>query len=134
MTTETGFGDVPVNRYLGFILRARTAARVELELPMRPEFAQEAGVVQGGILTALADTAAVYLLWPDLPAGRSMTGTGCSMQFLAAADPAGAPLCAVATLLRKGRTTAVGESEVFQGGRLVAKGTFPFLFLDRRPS
>lgn len=128
----SAFADVPVNRFLGFRLRSRSAERVELELPLRPEFVQEAGVVQGGILTALADTACVYLLWPDLPAGRSMTGTGCAMQFLAGARPDRGDLLAVATPLRVGRTTAVCESELFQGGRLIAKGTFPFLFLEER--
>ena len=68
---------------------------------------------------------------PDLPAGRSMTGTGCSMQFLAAATVADGPLRAIATPLRQGRSTAVAESELFQGERRIAKGTFPFLFLDR---
>ncbi|MCR9246981.1 MAG: PaaI family thioesterase [bacterium] len=126
------FADVPVNRFLGFRLRSRSRERVELELPLRPEFVQEAGVIQGGILTALADTAAVYLLWPDLPDGRSMTGTGCAMQFLAAATVDRGLLLAVATPLRVGRSTAVCESEVWQGDRRIAKGTFPFLFLDQR--
>lgn len=126
------FAEVPVNRFLGFRMRSRSRDRVELELPLRPEFAQEAGVIQGGILTALADTAAVYLLWPDLPDGRSMTGTGCSMQFLAAATVDRGPLLAVASPLRVGRSTAVCESEVWQRDRRIAKGTFPFLFLDER--
>ncbi|MCA8974799.1 MAG: PaaI family thioesterase [Planctomycetes bacterium] len=130
----TGFDDVPCNRFFGFVLKARSADRVELELPLRAEFVQEEGVVQGGVLTALADTAAVYLLWPDLPAGRGMTGTGCAMQFLAAAWPDRGPLLAIARPLRKGRTMAVCESELFQGDRMIAKGTFPFLFLDRQTS
>ncbi len=128
----TAFDDVPVNRFLGFRLAERSAERVVLELPLRPEFVQEAGVIQGGILTAFADTAAVYLLWPDLPDGRSMTGTGCAMQFLAAATVERGPLRAVASPLRVGKTTAVCETEVFQGDRRIAKGTFPFLFLEAR--
>lgn len=122
----------PCNGFFGFRLLRRSAERVELELPMRAAFAQEAGVVQGGILTALADTAAVYLLWPDLGPARTMTGTGCTMQFLAAADPAGPPLRATAVPLRTGRTIAVCESTIEQGPRLVAKGTFSFLLRDRR--
>ena len=132
MTTPPGFDATPVNRLLGFVLRHRSAQRVEVELPVRVELLQETGVVQGGVLTALADTAAVYLLWPDLPPARTMTGIGCTMQFLAAATPGGGPLVATATPLRTGATIVVCESEVRQGDRLVAKGAFTFLLRDRR--
>ena len=56
-----------------------------------------------------------------------MIGTTCSMQFLAAALPDDQVLEASATPLRVGRTVAVCESELRQGDRLVAKGTFTFL-------
>ena len=133
MPVAAPFADVPVNRWFGFRLVARSAERAELELPLRPDFLQEAGVVQGGVLTALADSAAVYVLWPDLPPDRSMIGTGCTMAFLAAATPDRGPLRAIAVPLRRGSRMAVCESEVWQGERLVAKGTFPFLFLPRNP-
>jgi uncharacterized protein (TIGR00369 family) len=127
------FAATPCNRFLGLRLVARTAERCEVELPVRAEFLQEYGVVQGGILTAVADMAAVYLLFPELGEGRAMTGIECTMHFLGAATEAAGPLRAVATPLRKGRTIAVCESEVRQAGALVAKGTFSFLQRDRRP-
>ena len=122
----------PVNRFLGLRLLQRSAERVELELPVRTELLQETGVVQGGILTALADTAAVYLLWPDLGPSRSMTGIGCNMQFLTGAVADGGPLRAVATPLRVGTTVAVCDSTILQQQRVVARGTFTFLLRDRR--
>jgi uncharacterized protein (TIGR00369 family) len=125
------FDATPCNRLFGFRLRSRSHERVEIELPLRPEFLQEEGVVQGGILTALADTAAVYLLWPDLPAGRTMTGLDVSMRFLGPAVPDAGNLLATATPLRVGRTIAVCETLIHQAGRLVAKGTFSFLQRDR---
>ena len=60
-----------------------------------------------------------------------MTGTGCAMQFLAAARLDGGALRATATPLRIGRTVAVCESTLHQDGRLVAKGTFSFLVRER---
>lgn len=126
------FDQTPCNQWLGFRLIARSAERVEIEQSVRPEMLQETGVVQGGLLTALADTAAVHLLWPDLGPTRSMTGTTVAMQFLSGALPKNGPLRAIATPLRVGRTVAVCESCVHQGERLVAKGTFTFLLRDRR--
>lgn len=125
------FAATPCNRLFGFRLRARSADRVELELPVQAAFLQEEGVVQGGILTALADTAAVHLLWPDLPAHRTMTGIECSMRFLGPAVADAGPLFATALPLRVGRTIAVCESTIRQGDRLVAKGTFSFLLRER---
>lgn len=131
MDPAARFAATPCNQLFGFRLRNRSAEQVEIELPVRAEFLQEEGVVQGGILTALADTAAVWLLWPYLPADRVMTGTDASMHFLAAAVGGGAPLVATAVPLRIGRTIAVCESTIRQGDRLVAKGTFSFLVRQR---
>src|SRR5262245_27321972 len=96
---EGTFQSTPCNRWFGFVLRHWSADRVELELPVRAEFLQEEGVVQGGVLTALADTAAVWLLWPDLGPHRAMTGVECKMNFLGAATAPGLALVAVATML-----------------------------------
>lgn len=121
------FAAAPSNRLLGAVLRERSASRVVVELPVRAELLQEAGIVQGGFLTALADTAAVYVLWPDLVPEWTMTGTDCTMNFLSAATADAGPITAVATPLRVGRTLAIVESALEQAGRLVAKGTFRFL-------
>ena len=126
------FANTPCNRWLGFRLLERSAERVVIEQTVRTEMLQEGGVVQGGLLTALADTAAVYLLWPDLREDQTMTGTTVSMQFLAGALPDNEPLQAEAVPLRIGGTVAVCESTVRQGSRLVAKGTFTFLLRQRR--
>ena len=126
------FARTPCNRLLGFRLVHCSAERVVVEMPVRIELLQEEGVVQGGLLTALADTAAVWLLWPHLGPQRAMTGIDCSMQFLGAGLASGGPLVATATPLRVGSTIAVAESRIEQDGRLVAKGTFTFLLRERR--
>lgn len=125
------FDRTPCNRFLGFRLLARSPERAEVALPLRAELLQEEGVVHGGLIAALADTAAVYLLWPDLGPARSMTSIEFKLNFLGAGRGDGGPLRAVATLLRQGSTVAVCESEVFQGDRRIAKGTFTYLLRDR---
>ena len=125
------FSQTPVNRWLGLRLVRRSPSEAVVEQELRPEFLQEAGVVHGGLLTALADTAAVYVIWPDLGASRTMTGTNVAMQFLSAARVEEGALTATATPLRVGRRVAVCESSVHQGARLVCKGTFTFLITER---
>lgn len=125
------FARTPVNRFLGIALLQRDATAAVLELPLRPEFLQEEGVVQGGILTALADMAAVYVLWPDVAPDSGMAGVALQMQFLASARLEGGPLRARGTLLRRGTSIAVCEAEVHQGERFVCKGTFTFQLRSR---
>lgn len=126
------FDNTPCNRWLGFRLIERSAARVTITQEVTKDMVQETGVVQGGLLTALADTAAVYLLWPDLDEERTMTGTTVNMQFLGGAHLDLGELVAKAVPLRVGRTIAVCESIIHQGDRLIAKGTFTFLLRDKR--
>lgn len=126
------FATTPVHRLLGLRLVARDATQAVVAMPMRPELLQEAGLVQGGLLAALADAAAVWLLWPSLPADRTMTGIDCNVQFLRAARPEHGELLATAVLLRAGRTIAVVDSVVSQAGRTVARGTFTFLQQPRQ--
>lgn len=131
MDTADRFSHIPSNRFLGMRLLRRSTAVAEVELPLRPEFVQEEGVVQGGFVAALADIAAVYVLWPDLPPQRAMTSIEFKLNFLGPARPDAGPLRAVGTLLRQGRTIAVCESEVFQAGDRIAKGTFTYLLRER---
>lgn len=127
MSAAAHFAATPANRWLGFELVSFTPERAELRWPVRDEFRQEGGIVHGGLVTTFADTAAAYVVWPFLPAGRTMTGTGCTMHFLGEARLGAEGLRAVAVPVRVGRTVAVSECTVTQGDRLVARGTFTFL-------
>lgn len=126
-----GFEKSPVHRLLGFELVARTPSGAEIRMPVRREFIQEEGVVQGGILTALADAAAVYVLLPDLPADQGMTSIELKLNFLRPAVEGQGDLVARSTLVKRGKTIALLKSEVFQDGKAVAEGLFTYLFLER---
>ena len=121
------FARTAVNRFLGSRLVSRAADRVEVRMPARPEMAQEYGVVQGGILSGLADTAAVYLLIPDAMERGHVHGIEFKVNFLRPARADGSDLVAVATPVKIGRKIAVCSVDVSQGGRLVAQGTFTYL-------
>ncbi|MGE3171364.1 MAG: PaaI family thioesterase [Planctomycetota bacterium] len=126
------FERTQTNRLLGMRLLSRSPDRVEVELPVRPELLQEEGVVHGGLLSTLCDTAAVYLAWPELQPDRTMTSIEFKMNFLAAGLPDRGPVRAVATVLRRGSSVLVCESEAFQQDQRLCKGTFTYLVRDRR--
>ncbi len=82
------------------------------------------GILHGGAVMSLADTAGALLAFMNLPSGAIATTTIESKTNLFAAARAGSTLTATAVVLHCGRTTIVVETEVRdQTERLVAKTT-----------
>ena len=121
------FAAVPCNRHLGFRLVAADRERAVVALDPGAELEQEHGVVHGGILAALADTAAVYLIHPFLDAGERMASIEFKVNFLKAAWPAAGELTATARPVRIGRRVAVCEATVTQAGEPVLAGLFTYM-------
>jgi uncharacterized protein (TIGR00369 family) len=126
------FADVPINRYLGFELVSTSSEGAIVSARPVPEQTQETGIVHGGIISALADTAAVYAFIPDLAEDRTITSIEFKVNFLHPAESAGEPLIARSTVVRRGGNVGVCEVEVAQGELTVAKGLFTYLFMERR--
>jgi len=125
--TSRAFPDVPVNRHLGFGLRASGADGATVAMTPRAEHGQEYGVVHGGLLSALADTAAVYTILPGLADGERMTSIEFKVNFLAAAWPDKGEIVATAVILKSGRTLTVVQSDVRQGDAHVLTGIFTYM-------
>jgi uncharacterized protein (TIGR00369 family) len=123
------FAAVPVNRPFGFVLGSYDERSASVSFEPRAEHAQEYGVVHGGIISALADTAAVYTVHPFLAAGERMTSIEFKVNFLAGATPERGEVVARARLVRKGRTVAVVAVDVEQGEVQVATGLFTYIIL-----
>ena len=121
------FGRTAVNRFLGSRLVSRAPERVEVRMDARPEMAQEYGVVQGGMLSGLADTAAVYLLIPNAMERGRVHGVEFKMNFLRPTHADGSEVVAVATPVKIGKSIAVCSVDITQADRLVAHGTFTYL-------
>jgi len=117
----------PFTRFLGHRLVAAADGTAELELPLRPEFVQEAGRVHGGILTALADSAAVYALLTTDRWDRRFSSIELKLNFLRPAALDGPPLTARATVVQQGRRVAVCDVELAQAGKRCAKGLFTYM-------
>ena len=124
------FPNVPSNMFFGLELVSHSADSVELSMTIKPEFLQEYGVVHGAILTAAADTSAVYLFYPHLAKDQNMTSIEFKVNFLAAAFDKKGPVKACAKIVRKGKKIGVADVEVFQAEKLILKGLFTYLFFE----
>lgn len=91
--------------------------RCTLEMPSRPDLAQQHGFVHAGATTTLADTAAGYAAFSLMPAGSAVLTTEFKVNLLSPAK--GEKLVARAEVLKPGRTLIVVRSDVFgiEGGR-----------------
>ena len=122
----------PIIRLFGYEPGALCEDHAEFSLSLREEFLQVEGIVHGGVLATLADTTAVYLLYPKIPDGWSMTSVEFKLNFLRPAVLDAGALLSRASLVKIGRTVALCDVEVFQADSMIAKGLFTYLLLDRR--
>ena len=110
---------------MGFALEEVEPGRAVLRLDVRPRHKQLHGVVHGGILAAMADTAAAIASYTVLPKGTTLATVELSINFLEPV-PEGR-VKADARLLRVGRNFVVAECEIrIQDGSLAAKALLTF--------
>lgn len=121
---------MPATRTFGFEFLRRGADHATVRMPAAEDMLQVERVVHGGAISALADTAAVYLLLPTLGDGQAMTSIEFKVNFLRPVLAARGPVEARAHLVKHGRTIAVANVDVLQSGALCAAGVFTYLIMD----
>jgi len=99
-------------------------------LPFKPELANSIGLLHGGVIAALADEAVAFALYSLVKEGETFNTVEMKINFLAAVQEGDVE--AVAQIAKRGRTISLGEFEVRQGERLVAKGLCTYIHLAKR--
>jgi uncharacterized protein (TIGR00369 family) len=114
---------MPLGATLGIVAHSVAPAEVVLSMPWRPELCTTGGVLHGGAVMALADSAGGACAFANLPDGAAGTSTiESKTNFLGAVREG--TVTATAKPLHVGRTTIVVETELRRDdGRLVAKVT-----------
>src|SRR5579859_4739077 len=110
----------PLAGHLGLILDEADADRVIIRMDWAPRLCTSGGIMHGGALMALADTAGALVAFLGLPEGKSTaTITSTSHMFR---PVSGGTVRAVAVPVHRGRTTVTAETSVFDAeDRLVAQ-------------
>ena len=116
-------GAMPFGGTLGLELVSASADEVLARLASRAELCTAGGVLHGGALMALADTAGAYLAYLNLPEGAGGTATIESKTNFFRAVREG-HVHARSRLLHRGRTTIVVETDLHDdAGKHVARVT-----------
>ncbi|HAY21920.1 MAG TPA: hypothetical protein DCY27_07085 [Desulfobacterales bacterium] len=99
-------------------------------MPFKPGLANSIGLLQGGMIAALADEAVAYALWSLVPEEELISTVELKVNFLAPVRQG--PVEAIARIAKRGGTLSLGEVEVWEKDRLAAKGLFTYIHLKPR--
>ena len=123
----------PVAKLLGRELLSREPGQVKLRFVARADFANRHGTVQGGILTAMLDSACGNALHTNLAAGLKAVTTRLDTVFLRPATIG--VLIATAKITRKDDRSADIEAEIgTEDGQICAKAVATMRLLPRDTS
>jgi len=113
---------MPFAQHLGLIVDQASPDEVIARLAWAPHLCTAAGIMHGGVLMSLADTAGALVTFLGLPAGATTaTITSTSQMFR---PVTGGTVRAVAVPLHRGRTTVTAQTSLYDSERrLVALTT-----------
>jgi len=113
-------------KFLGIELVEATKGRAVVEMEAREQMANSLGVVHGGFIATICDSAMARAMGTALPAGARQVSFDLKVNFINVARP-GERLRATGRVLHAGRRTGVAECRVEGPGRtLVATATGSF--------
>ena len=113
-------GPGPFSQLLGFHLVRADEDSAVMEAEPGAEHCNGGGILHGGYLSALLDSATGWAVHASLPAGVPAPHVQLTVQYVRAAAP-GTTLVCTARCVSAGRRIAAAEAEIHQGGRLVAR-------------
>lgn len=120
-------------KLFGFKLVTLESGRALLRMRVQPKHIQIHGVVHGGIVAAIADTAAALAGYPMLPRGTQLATIEMKINYLEPLDRG--EILAEGRVLRMGRNFVVSECEVRDAEkRLAAKALLTFAISHPRHS
>ena len=113
------FDAAPISRYLGMALGYCENGVARVRLPFRRDFEEGHGVVHGGLIGLVADTAGNFSVGSVSP-GSTVKTVEFKLSLLTSVQ---GDLLAIGEVVRKGRTLATCRLEVVEGNdRVVAIG------------
>ena len=104
------FASVPYAKLLGFELGEIRRGQATIQLTVRDDLKQYQGVVHGGAVASLIDTAAAFAVVTELEAGERVTTTDLTVHYLRPVSSG--RLSATARIVRGGRRLFVLSVEV----------------------
>ncbi len=110
----------PFSSLLGFEVVGIDDAGVRMRAVPGPEHCNGGGILHGGYLSSLLDSATGWAVHARTPDGVPAPHVQLTVQYVRAAQP-GRPLVVTARCVSAGRRIASADAEIHQDGRLIAR-------------
>jgi acyl-CoA thioesterase len=120
----------PFLKFVGIRVPRLGQGYARFVLPFKPELANSIGLLQGGMLAALADETVAFALYSLVREGETFNTVEMKINFLGAVKEG--EVTAEARITKRGRTISLGEAVVRQGDRLVAKAMCTYIHLANK--
>lgn len=119
----------PYYQFLQISLVQIDAGFARFRMPFRKELTQIYGVVHGGAIATLADTAAAFAMMTIIQRGEKVTTVEFKINFLAPVTDR--EMIGEARIVNQGKRLALADMEVKTGdGKLIAKGLATYIILS----
>ena len=126
------FAAVPYAKFLGLELGAVLPGKVSIHLDIRDELKQNQGVVHGGAIASLIDTASAFAVLTQIEVEERVTTTDLTIHYLRPAIAG--RISATARIIRGGRRLFVLSVEVHDSAdALVATAVTTYIKIDKNP-
>ena len=125
--------DIPLHRFLGVELLDEDDPSAGIAFPVDTAAQNQAGVLHGGVVTALLDVASYLALARDLAEDEHAVTHDLSVQLLRPV-PGGSRVQVVGTVLRRGRAVAFLRADAHVDGRLVAAAQVTKTLVPKTPA
>jgi acyl-CoA thioesterase len=120
----------PFIKFVGIKVPQLGKGYARFVLPMKHDLENSIGLLQGGMIAALADEAVAFALYSLVKQGESFNTVEMKINFLGAVQEG--EVEAEAHIFKRGRTISLGEAVVRQGERLVAKAMCTYIHLAKK--
>ncbi|HBA89585.1 MAG TPA: PaaI family thioesterase [Geobacter sp.] len=118
----------PFEEFLGMRIEEAKDGRAVLSMPFKLKLAQGKGLMHGGAVTALADTAVAIAIKSIVPEGTDFVTVELNLKFLAAVKEG--TVRAEARAIPQNERKIAGEADIFNGETKVAE--FRAFFIIKR--
>jgi uncharacterized protein (TIGR00369 family) len=129
---RNAFAAVPYAKFLGLQLGEVRAGEVSIRLDVRDELRQNQGVVHGGAIASLIDTASAFAVLTQIEIDERVTTTDLTIHYLRPATSG--CLTATARVIRGGRRLFVLSVDVYDtASALIATAVTTYIKIDTNP-
>ena len=119
----------PFLEFLGIKVIKAENGYAEMHLPIKENFYQGYGIMQGGLMGALADEAMAYALLSDIDHKTGIATVSISHQHIRSAKEG--VLIAKARVKKRGRKMAYMECEIYNNNKLVLNSIADFILFEK---